>query len=304
MASLGMNRTQKSSMADYLQRVKDSLDQLNAKECTRANIRKMATMMEEFNIATGSDYQPVGETWALEMKMYFKSERQTGARMLVNQLKADLAMHAAVLEKTRKEVDALKTELAAAEAELKQCNDELTELEEDDLDDEASEIRALKAEFEAAGDNPKKLEALLKKLFPCKDAYATSLEAANGDVKDAIDSYLDVCEQDIEAGMEAKKKRKREMPACQRCGKESVRAFTSEALSDNEDDAFYCSAACLQTQEEIEEGNMKTRKHLETQCTRCEDMRAGNARLKKELEDRTRELDEMCGLIISKRRRL
>ena len=284
MASLGMNRTQKSIMADYyLQRVKDSLDQLNAKECTRANIRKMARIMGEFKIATGRDYQPVGETWALEMKMYFKSERQTGAQVLVHELKGDLAMRAAVflvhelkrdlamraavlektqkeVEKTQKEVDALKTKLAAAEAELKQCNEDSKKRkwEEDFLDDLDSELRAMKAEFTAAGDDPKKLEALLKKLLPCKGDYETSLEAANGDVKDAIDSYLDVWEQDIEAGVEAKKKRTREMPACQRCGKESVTAFTSEALSDNEDDEFYCSAACLQTQEQMEEGEVKT----------------------------------------------
>ena len=163
---------------DYMQRVKDSLDQLNAQECSSENIKKMATMMGEFKIATGRDYQPAGETWALAMKMYSNSERRTNARLRVNELKDCLVMRAAVLEETRKQVDALKTKLAAAEAELKQCNDELTE-----LDDDASEIRALKAEFEAAGGNPK-LEAFLKKLIPGEDDYAESIDALIGDLKE------------------------------------------------------------------------------------------------------------------------
>ena len=89
-------------------------------------------------------------------------------------------------------------------------------------------------------------------------------------------------------------KRKRDMPACQCCGKESVPAYTSEALSDNEDDAFYCSAQCIQTHEQLEEGEVRQHKktRLGTACKSCKDMRAENARLKKELEDTTWELDE------------
>ena len=126
------------------------------------------------------------------------------------------------------------------------------------LETQKTKLVALKAEFNAAKDNPEKLKALLKKLFPDKHDYAEAMEAANGDLFDAIDSYIDVCEQDIEAEVEANdnKKRKREMHTanqdlasyCTHCGKKCKPRFTSHARSTYGDDKFYCSFACLQNE--------------------------------------------------------
>jgi len=58
-------------------------------------------------------------------------------------------------------------------------------------------------EFNEARGSEEKMKALLKRLIPDESDYKVALKASKGNLEEAVDTYLDVCEQDLQAAIDA-----------------------------------------------------------------------------------------------------